>query len=569
MDLAHLIKVARGLEPADLVLKGGQVVNVFSGELELVDLAISGDRIAGLGRYQGHEEVDVTGCYLAPGLIDPHLHVESSMVAPPELARAVVPRGTTALVADPHEIANVLGIPGIRFLIDASVGLPLDIFFMAPSCVPATHLETSGARLDATDLKQLLDEPRILGLAEVMNFPGVIDGDPEVLNKLALFSGRPIDGHAPFLSGADLCAYVLPGISTDHECSALDEAREKLARGQRILIREGSEAKNLDALLALVNDHNYRRAAFCTDDRHPEDLIDQGHLDYILRRAVSQGLDPVRALTMATLNPAETYGLTRRGALAPGYLADVVVFKSLENFEAIKVFKSGRLVAENGELTAPLSTAAVPDWAGPMNVAPLDLDGLVVPAAGPRARAIELIPGQLLTGHLVVDAPVLGGRLVSDIDRDLIRMIVVERHSGTGNVGQGLVKGFGFKQGAVASSVAHDSHNIVAAGVSDEELLLAVKTVERMRGGLVVVAANDILAELPLPLAGLMSSTSIEQTARAARNLKDAAKKIGGRIENPFMTLAFMALPVIPSLKLTDKGLVDVERFELTSLFVE
>lgn len=567
--LTPLLRAARGLEPADLVFKGGRVFNVFTGEPEETDLAVKGGLIAGLGRYHGAREVDVSGRFLVPGFIDPHLHIESSMLSPAELAAVIVPRGTTALVADPHEIANVLGLKGIDYLLRASANLPLDIFFMAPSCVPATRLETSGAELGAEDLRPLLDEPRVLGLAEVMNFPGVINGLPEVISKLELFASRPMDGHAPLLSGADLCAYLVPGIGTEHECSMLSEAKEKLARGMRIFIREGSQAKNLADLLPLVTDHNFRRVAFCTDDRHPGDLLHEGHLDHVLGRAVSLGLTPARALTMATLNAAEAFGLKKRGALAPGYRADVVVLRSAEKFEVEKVFKDGRLVAAGGELTVPVTRFAIPEWAGPMNVAPLDQAALETRAAGPRVRVIELIPGQLLTGHAIVDTPSQSGLLAADSGRDLAHLAVVERHHGTGNVGLGLVKGFGFKQGALASSVAHDSHNIVAAGMSAAEILLAVKTVERMRGGLAVAAGDQVLAELPLPLAGLMSSAPAREVAAAGQKVKSAARELGCRLDDPFMVLSFLALPVIPRLKLTDRGLVDVEKFDFISLFAD
>ncbi|MEW5722079.1 MAG: adenine deaminase [Thermodesulfobacteriota bacterium] len=562
-----LIEAARGRRPADLVLKGGRIVNVLSGRIEEADLAVCGGVIVGLGEYQGREEVDVSGRFLAPGLMDPHLHLESTMLTPAELARVIVPRGTTALLADPHEIANVLGVAGVRYLIEAGAGLPLDIFFMAPSCVPATHLETSGAELTAGDLAPLLEEPRVLGLAEVMNFPGVLAGRRDVWEKLEFYRERIIDGHAPLLGGRDLCAYLLPGIGTEHECTNLGEAEEKLARGLRLFLREGSQARNLAALLPLVTDHNLRRLSFCTDDRHPEDLLRQGHLDHVLRRAVALSLDPVRALTMATLNPAEACRLTRRGALAPGWLADVIVLSDLKSFRVERVYKNGRLVAAEGELLEKPAAAPVSGWASPMNVAGLGRENLRLEAAGPRVRVIELVDAQLLTNHLVTDTPEENGFLAADPGRDLARLFVFERHRGTGNLGQGLVKGFGLSRGALASSIAHDSHNLIAVGVGEEDVLTAVEAVAAMRGGQAVAAGGRVLARRPLPLAGLISLETAEQTAAAGDKLKAAAQELGVRLPDPFMALSFLALPVIPSLRLTDRGLVDVEKFDFTGLF--
>ena len=471
-------------------------------------------------------------------------------------------------MADPHEIANVLGLTGIKFLIDASRDLPLDFFFMAPSCVPATHLETAGADLGATELASLLTEPRVLGLAEVMNFPGVLAGQPDVLAKIEAFKNRPIDGHAPRLTGPDLCAYVLSGIGTEHECTTLDEAAEKLSLGMRIFIRQGSQAKNLADLLPLVSDHNFRRISFCSDDRHPEDLIGEGHLDSILRRAVALGLSWPKALTMSTLNAAESFGLKKHGALAPGYLADLLVLGDLDSFEIEMVYKNGRRVVRDGRLTVDPPPAHIPDWVSPMNVAPFDRESLEIRTAGPRVRVIGMIEGQILTDHLILEAPSRNGFLVADPDRDLVRLAVVERHRATGNIGLGLVRGFGLKRGAIASSVAHDSHNIIAAGIDSRDILTAIETVAGLGGGLAAVAGGRVLAALPLPLAGLIAAGSARETAEAMAAVKKAAREIGCRSENPFMALSFLALPVIPSLKLTDRGLVDVEKFDFAPLFV-
>ncbi|MBF0529226.1 MAG: adenine deaminase [Deltaproteobacteria bacterium] len=566
----RLLSAARGSEPADLVLKGGRIINVFSGRLESVDLAISEGWIVGLGQYQGLREVDLNGRFVAPGLIEPHLHLESSMVSPSELSKVIVPRGTTTLIADPHEIANVLGLEGIKHLIDISSHLPVDIFFMAPSCVPATHLETGGMYLAAADLRPLLAAPRVLGLAEVMNFPGVIHGWPPLWEKIDLFSDRPMDGHAPLLRGPNLNAYALAGMATEHECTNLEEAGEKLDRGIYILIREGSQAKNLTDLLPLITDHNFRRIAFCTDDRHPEDLLTQGHLDNILRLSVAQGLDPIRAITMSTINAAQIYGLHRRGALAPGYRADIVVFEDMENFVVDQVYKNGGLVARDQQLTIRLPEAPpTPDWVQPMNLSSYSPDTLEISVTGRRVRIIEYLDGQILTGHLIEDVPECQGKLCADPERDLVRLVVMERHRGTGFIGQGLLKGLGLKSGAIASSIAHDSHNIVAAGLGSSELYLAIKTVEEMHGGLVVVSQSQVMAKLPLPLAGLMSDQSLSTVAESMETLKIAAGRLGCRLANPFMALSFLALPVIPHLKLTDQGLVDVDRFAVTDLFLD
>ena len=567
-DLPALIRAARGKEPADLVFVGGRIFNVFTGELEECSLAVKNGLIAGLGRYQGLETVSVEGRILAPGFIEPHLHLESTRLHPAELARVIVPRGTTTLVADPHEIANVLGLKGIEYLIQAALGLPLDVFFMAPSCVPATPLETSGAELDARTLAALVSQPRILGLAEMMNYPGVLEALPQVLDKIALFNHRPRDGHAPLLHGPDLCAYLAAGLSTDHECTTLEEAREKVARGMRVFLREGSTAKNLAALAPVVTGHNLRRIGLCSDDRHADDLLTEGHLDHLLRRAVGLGLSQAQALTMLTLNAAEAYGLEDRGALAPGRRADVVVLKDDGGLEVEQVYKDGRRVAAKGKCLAEISPVLLPDWASPMNPGPLDLSLLRLPAAGRRVRVIELVKDQLLTEAAVAEAPVRRGLLSADPEKDLVRLVVVERHHGTGRIGQGLVRGLGLKRGALASTVAHDSHNIIAAGVSEEELLLAVKTVVRMRGGLAVVVGEQVAAELPLPLAGLMSPAPAIEVAAAGRRLAEAARLTGCQVPDPFMILSFLALPVIPRLKLTDKGLVDVDRFEIVDLFL-
>jgi adenine deaminase len=565
--LARRLRVARGEAPADLVLAGGRIADLYRGSWQKIDVALFDGIIAGLGDYDG-PRMEVRGSYILPGLIDGHLHPESSMLTPRELARALLPLGTTTVVADPHEIANVWGTAGLDYLLAASRGLPLDFFFMLPSCVPASPLETAGAMLNADLLAPYRRRSRVLGLAEVMNFPAVVSGEAGLLRKLALFPRGPVDGHAPLLSGKALSAYRLAGIGSDHECTRLDEAWEKLSLGFYLMLREGSLAKNLKDLLPAVTAASLRRAMLVTDDCHPEDLL-KGHLNSLLKKAVSWGCDPLQAVTMATLNPAEYFRLGDRGGLAPGLKADLLVVGDLQGFQIQKVFKNGRLVADGGELLADLPSpqAAVP--ATPFRVREFHLEALSPRAAGDLVKVIGLIPGQLLTEKRVLPAPVQGGRLAADPGRDLLKLAVVERHHGSGNLGLGLVQGFGLQRGALASSVAHDSHNIVVVGAQESDMLLAVRRLTDLGGGLVVVDAGQVLAELPLPIAGLMSPRPLGEVAAAYSSLKTAYRGLGGTLPDPFMALSFLALPVIPELKLTDLGLVDVHRFQVVPLFGE
>ncbi len=566
--LEKRIRIARGEEPAELVLRNARLVNVFSGEVHPADVAIAEGYIVGIGPYAGREEIDLEGRFLCPGFIDGHVHLESAMVHPAEFARAVVPRGTTTVIADPHEIANVLGLEGVHYLLEETARLPLNVYLMAPSCVPASPLETAGAEITASDIAVLLKEERVLGLAEVMNFPGVLDRVPEVLQKLRAAAGRPVDGHAPGLSGKDLCAYVAAGIGSDHECTTLQEALEKLRLGMAIMIREGSTAHNLEELLPLVMSGNASRCFFVSDDRHPADLLAHGHMDDILRRARARELlPPVVLIQMATLNAARYFRLWDLGAVAPGYRADLVVLDDLESFSVGMVFKDGRLVARDGALlegvlpvarALPPSTFRVPD---------LHPGRFRIPMQGSRVRTIGVVPRQIWTQALVEEATVQDGFVVADPQRDLLKIAVVERHRGSGRIGLGLVKGFGLKYGAIASSVAHDSHNIVAVGCSDEELALAVSEVVRLRGGQVVVAGKRVLEALPLPIAGLMSDRPLEEVRRQVDRLNQAARGLGCALEAPLMTMAFMALVVIPELKLSDRGLVDVQAFSVVPLF--
>ena len=565
-DQRRLIQVAQGKAPADLLLKGAKVLDVFSGEFSRRDVAVADGWVVGYGAREAREVVDLSGKYLVPGFIDSHVHIESSQLSPAEFARAVLVRGTTCVIADPHEIANVLGLAGIRYMLAASEGLPLRVFFMAPSCVPATPLETAGAELSAREVAEVLSWDRVLGLGEMMNFPGAISGDPEVQAKVKAAAGRPIDGHGPGLSGPSLWAYVLAGPRTDHECTGFAEAQEKLSAGMHILIREGTTARNLSALLPLLSWRTAPFVHFCTDDRHPETLLAEGHMDDLLRKAISGGVPPEVAIASATIHTARAYGLAELGAVAPGYRADFLVLSDLESVNVERVYVDGMLVAEGGRLLVDLPGQDASEVQGTVRVDPEKLS-FRIPAGQGKARVIGIVPGQVVTEELLLEPKVEAGEVVADLARDILKLGVVERHRGTGNVGLGLVKGFGLKRGALASTVAHDSHNIVVVGTRDEDMHAAVEALVRLGGGQVVVAGGEVLAELPLPIAGLMSDRPLEEVAQAARELSRAARELGCGLPDPFMTLSFLALPVIPKLKLTDQGLVDVDQFRHVPLF--
>jgi len=571
--LKKRISVAKSESPADLVLKKGRVVNVFTGDMQERDVAISDGVIAGLGPdYHGKKEIDAEGKWIVPGLIDGHLHIESSMLVPSRLAAALMVNGTTAIVSDPHEIANVLGIEGICFMLEDSRSIPFDIFFMAPSCVPATCLETAGANLSASDLLELKNEPLILGLAEMMNFPGVLMGDEQVLEKIASFKDRTVDGHCPSLSGRNLQAYITAGIRSDHETTVISEGLEKVENGMMLMIREGTSARNLEELLPLVNNNNSRRFCFVSDDLHAEDIRQRGHLNFVLKKAVNLGLDPVTAIQMVTLNPAEYFGLKDRGAIAPGYRADLAVFKDLKDFEIFSVYKDGRMVVDKGELIGfPLNKTAIPPGQPkPLNIGPMTQDSFRIPHADGKARVIELIPGQIKTRMSYEKVKSEDGWVVPDIKSDILKLCVVERHMASGNIGLGLVRGFGLKHGAIASSVAHDSHNLIVVGVSDRAIFTAVEIVRDMGGGLAAVQDDGkVIAQVPLGIAGLMSWQPLNTLVKQLKTIKNAASDLGCTLEEPFMALSFLALPVIPELKLTDMGLVDVNRFEIVPLFLE
>jgi adenine deaminase len=562
----ELIAAAHGEVEVDCLLAGGSVANVLSGEVHRADVAVHKGRIVGFDCQSARCILDLEGMILAPGFIDGHVHIESAMVTVPEYARAVVPRGTTTVIADPHEIANVWGEAGIRYMLQSSRDLPLNVFFMLPSCVPATDLETAGASLDAEDLAGLMQEEKVLGLAEVMNYPGVIFRDPAVMKKLALAGCRPVDGHAPGLSGRDLSAYICSGIGSDHECTTIEEAREKLRSGMHIMLREGSAAKNLRDLLPLVNPKNAGQFLFVSDDRHPSDILRDGHIDFMVRTAVEQGLDPIAALQISSLNAARYFGIPDLGAIAPGYRADIAVLEDLEGMRVARTIKDGEVVAEDGRFTGRLVKAPAPKMKS-MQMGRIAADSFAIPSGSGPARVIGVIPHQIVTRALRLLPKIEGGKVISDTERDILKMAVVERHKGTSNVGLGLVQGFGLAYGALATSVAHDSHNIAVVGVTDGDMLAAVLAVKQMGGGLAAVAEGKVQASLALPVAGLLSEASLQDVARGMGSCIAAATEMGCRLDDPFMTLSFLCLPVIPELKLTDRGLVDVGEFGFVPLF--
>ena len=564
MGVERLISVAKGETPADLILANARIINTLSGESEDGNVAICGPMIAGVGDYeQGQQVIDLKGKYLSPGLINGHIHLESSMLHVSQYAKAVVPRGTLAVVTDLHEIANVSGIRGIKYMMSCAHPLPLDLYLMVPSCVPATHLETSGARLTARDIRAILSWEHTIGLGEVMNFPGVIATDREVLAKIACSRGRVIDGHAPGVKGKELNAYISAGILSDHESTSLEEAREKLSRGMYVMIREGSSAKNLEALLPLVTDKTYKRCLFVVDDRSCADLLRDGDIDAVVRKAIRLGLDPVRAIQLATINSAEYFRLHGLGAIAPGYIANVIVVDDLTTFKAEMVFYHGELVAKEGEaLFSPLVTEDK-KMTHTIRLKPFTIEALRMPAEEWAHPIIEIVPNQITTKKVEERPKAEKGFVLPNTERDILKLVVVERHKATGNIGLGLVKGFGLKRGALASSIAHDSHNIIAVGTSDSDIYLAIAEVEKLQGGLVIAAEGKVQASLPLPIAGLLSQEPLEVVVNKFEKLQSIARDLGTRLGDPFATLSFLALPVIPELRLTDLGLVDVNAFKL------
>jgi adenine deaminase len=564
MKMERLIAVARGQTSADLIFSNARIVNVFTSEIETGNVAIVDGYIAGIGDYTlAKQTIDLSGKFLMPGLINGHVHIESSMLDVGQYARSVVPRGTTSLITDLHEIANVCGLEGIRYVLESAKRLPFDIFLMAPSCVPATHMETAGAELGVKEIKQLLRLKQCVGLGEMMNYPGVIYGDNTALAKIVSAQGKVVDGHAPGVAGNDLNAYIAAGIQSDHESVMLEEAREKLRRGMRIMIREGSSEKNLETLLPLVNDETYRRCMFVVDDRSCIDILKDGDIDAVVRKAISLGINPVRAIQMATINTAEYFRLDRLGAVAPGYFANLVVSRNLKTLPIDMVFYQGRLVAKDRQPLFTLPESDKQILTDTVKIKPFGPEALRLRAKGHTAFVIEIVPGQIITKKREMQVRTEDGHIIPDIKRDILKLVVVERHKMTGNIGLGLVTGFGLKKGALASSIAHDSHNIVAVGTNDADIFAAIKQIEKMHGGLAVVANGKILASLPLPIAGLLSDEPLESVVNSLARVEKSAAELGVKLASPFSTLSFLALPVIPELRLTDIGMVDVKEFKL------
>jgi len=568
MALVDRLAVARGDKPAHRILRNAQLVNVITGEIYSTDIVVHDEFIVALGEgYTAEEEIDLKGKYVCPGFIDAHVHIESSLCTPPEFARAVVPHGVTSIAADPHEIANVLGLQGINYMLESSEHIPMDVFIMASSCVPATHMETSGANLEADDLSLLLNNPRVPGLAEVMNFPGVVFGDEGMLDKLSLYKDKVLDGHCPALTGKQLNAYVTSGIMSEHECTTVEEAMEKLRLGMTILIREGTTTRNLKPLLPMVTPENHHYLCFCTDDRIPASLVDDGSIDYMVRVAIEFGLDPILAIRMGTLNTARYFRLYDRGVIAPSKRADMVVFSDIQDLHAEMVFKDGQLVAKDGAMVTEHAAQGAISLPNTMNLTQDAID-FSIRAQGEQMRVIGAIGDQVVTGHLTESATVVDGFVVSDTERDILKMAVLERHHASGKIGKGFIKGFGLKRGALAGTVGHDHHNLIVIGTDDASMQAAVQAVIDMKGGLAAVDGDTVLATLPLPVAGLMSDEPMETVREKYDAMIAAAHELGSELPDPMMTMSFMGLEVIPSLKLTDIGLVDVEKFELVELFI-
>lgn len=565
--LKRRIDLAAGRELPELVLKNARIVNVFSEELIHGDVAIDGGAIVGIGTYRGKKEVDLDGACVAPGLIDGHVHIESAMVTPGQFAKAILPHGTTTIIADPHEIANVCGVPGVQYMLDQSADIPLEVYVMMPSCVPATPFENAGAVIRAEDMAPLMADPRILGLGELMDYPGVVSGRQDILDKLAVGRDKLVDGHGPVISGKNLNAYVAAGIRTEHECTTEEEMLERLRLGMYIQIREGSAARNLEALIRRVTPQNLRRVLFCTDDRHPGDILREGHIDNNVRTAIRKGMAPLAAIRIATLNAAECYRLNGLGAIAPGYQADIIVFDTPESFKITQVYKRGVLVAENGKALFGVPEKAVPEVLETVRLNEILPEQLRLPLESDIANVIRLLPHSLLTERVVRKVEVADGAFSRNEKLDILKLAVIERHKGTGNIGLGLIENFRLRKGALASTVAHDSHNLIVTGTNDRDMLTAVEEIRRIGGGLVIACDGAVVKSLPLPIAGLMSDKPLSELDVQLEELLETAYGMGvNRDMDPFMTLAFLALPVIPDIKLTDVGLFDVTQFNFLGI---
>ncbi len=568
MDTIKLAKVARGDAIADLVLKNCKIINVFTREIEIGDIAITDGKIVGIGEYQGKEELDLKNRFVAPGFIDGHVHIESSMLTPPQFAKIIVPKGTTSIIADPHEIANVSGIEGIKYMIFSSIFGPLNVNIMIPSCVPATSFETSGAIITSKDIKKFRNNKGVLGLGEVMNYPGVIFGDPEVHKKLEYMADFVKDGHAPSVHGKELNAYKLSGIKTDHECTTAEELHEKVARGMYIHLREGSATRNVKALAKGVTIENSRRLLFCTDDKHSEDIRNEGHINYNIKLAIENGVDPLTAIQMATINIAECYKLDNIGAIAPGYDADLVVFDSLKEIDVDQVYIKGELVAKgNKALFDPVlyTNGYVTNTVNIKDSSKVNFD---IKLKNNKVKVIQLIPKNVTTTKVIREVTIENGIYKQDNDSDILKLAVVERHHQTGNVGLGLVEGYGLKNGAVAMTIAHDSHNLIIIGDNDQDMKIAMQEIERIQGGITLVNNGKVFESIRLEVAGLMTNTEVKVIEGKLKQMDKKAREMGVNkaVDDAFLSLAFMSLPVIPELKLTDKGLFDVTKFALVSL---
>jgi len=567
-NLQQKLSIARGERPAERLFKNANLINVLSGEIYRTHIAVDDGRIVGVGDYQAKQVIDLKGAYVAPSLIDGHFHVESSMLTTREFARAVVPHGTGAVVIDPHEYANVLGLDGIRYMLESSRNLPVDFFIMLPSCVPATPLETAGARLTAEDLKLMISDERIAGVAELMNYPGVYLGAEGELAKIEAGKGKNVDGHAPGLRGRNLNAYVLAGVQSDHESTELAEAQEKLRLGMHVLLREGSTERNLATLVPLINSNNAMNCSFATDDKLAGDLVSEGHIDHCVRKAIRMGLSPMAALQIATISTARHYRLRNFGAIAPRYWADFIVFDDLKKLVVRQTYKKGILVAEEGKYLAP-QRALVPRPRSTMNLrckAPEDFK--VRASRSTKMRVIEIVPHQIVTRQLLETPRTENGQVVPDVERDILKLVVVERHHATGNVGVGFVRGFKLKSGALGSTVAHDAHNVVVVGTNDADIARAIEELVRMQGGQVAISNGKVRAELALPIAGLVSDRPLKEVIERIAALNAAARAMGCELDTPFMTLSFLSLSPIPELKLTDQGLIDAVHLRPVNLFV-
>lgn len=567
--LKRKIDISLNKRRIDLLIKNARLINTFSGEIYKTDVAIHNGRVVGFGEYLAKEVIDIKGMYLAPGFIDGHTHIESSMVKIPEFAKVVLPCGTTSVVIDPHEIANVLGLEGIKYMLSSSVGAMLGVYVMLPSCVPSTELETSGASLSSHDLSLLLNDERVLGIAEVMNYPGVINKDDELMKKIAIAGNKRIDGHAPMLSGKRLYAYINAGIASDHECSSVEEAKEKLRSGMFVMIREGTAAKNLKTLIKMVNDINSRRIIFVSDDRHLDDIEKEGHINYMLRKAIEYGIDPVRAIQMATINTAEYFKIDRLGALAPDYIADMVVIDNLKKMNIRMVFKNGILVAKDGKVVDGIIEEYKEKLRGTINVKWIEYDDFAIKAEGSKARVINVIPNEIITKMSIEQPKIESGYVVPDIERDILKIAVIERHMASGRIAKGLVRGFKLKKGAIASSISHDSHNIVVIGTHDGDMYQAAVGVVKMQGGIAAALNGQVIESLPLPVAGLISDRSAEYVKSKIKRLREVARYFGSQLPDPFMAMSFLTLVPIPEIKITDRGIVDSKNFKIVSLFVK